>query len=87
MTPVITGRVRSASGKPIPNATVAFESAPGATPDIAALTDADGRFTLGTVGEGPYRLAAHADGYTPGRAAITVTNEPVTVELSLHPRP
>jgi hypothetical protein len=86
MSPTIGGTVRSVSGEPVLQARVVIESAPGATPDIAVLTDANGQFILGTVGAGEYRLAAHADGYQAARATIAVADTPVRVELHLQPQ-
>lgn len=85
MTPPINGTVRSTTGKPLPDARVVVESAPNPTPDIAILTDADGQFTLPTVGAGEYRLATYADGHEATHTTITVTNTPVTVEPRLLP--
>lgn len=87
MSPTIAGQVRGSTGEPVPGARVVVESAPGAVPDIAILTDADGRFTLGTVGAGDYLVAAHADGYEPTRAAVVVVDTPVSVDLRMTKTP
>lgn len=87
MSPTIAGLVRGGTGEPVPQARVVFESAPAAVPDIAVLTDADGRFTLGTVGAGDYLLSAHAEGYEPTRAAVVVGDAPVSVDLRMTKKP
>ena len=79
---MISGVVRSVDG-PVALARIAVEAAPGPVPDIAALTDEQGRFTIGTVGPGEYRLAVYADGFEPGRAEVRLSDAPVAVEFRL----
>ena len=66
----IHGQVRSAGGQPLAEARVYYEQAPVAMPDVAALTDAAGRFTLATPADGTYRVGVACDGYAP--AAVTI---------------
>jgi hypothetical protein len=57
----ITGVVRDASGAPVPGAHVLFTAGPQPLPDIAALTDGEGKFSLGAPAEGEYTLLCRAD--------------------------
>ncbi|MGW5737704.1 carboxypeptidase-like regulatory domain-containing protein, partial [Streptomyces sp. NPDC055261] len=52
----ITGTVRDASGAPVPGAHVLFTQGPQPLPDIAAVTDAEGRFSLIAPTAGQYTL-------------------------------
>lgn len=70
-TGVVEGLVLDTAGNPVAGATVAVESATRPTRDIAALTTADGRFRLGGLLPGSYRLAARL-GTTSGGAAVDV---------------
>ncbi|GHE39349.1 hypothetical protein GCM10018785_06190 [Streptomyces longispororuber] len=90
----ITGRVRDASGAPVPGAHVLFTDGPRPLPDIAAVTDAEGRFSLGAPTAGRYTLTCRADPLTgpPGTAEATVrvgptpsatAPGPVRIELTL----
>ena len=74
----ITGVVRDASGTPVPGAHVLFTEGPQPLPDIAALTDAEGRFSLSAPTTGVYRLTCRADPLSgpPGTAEATVRVEP-----------
>ncbi len=59
---VISGVVLDSEGNPLADARVYFVEGPGPVPDIAALTDAQGRFRLSAPGSGLYLLAVAADG-------------------------
>ena len=67
---MIRGTVRDADGRPLANARVMFAAAPAPVPDIAALTDAEGAFSLEAPGTGSYEVAVVADGY--GRVEVAV---------------
>jgi carboxypeptidase family protein len=82
--PVIIGVVRSGGG-PVPLARVFLESAPGPIPDVALLTDAEGRFTIGTVGPGSYRLTVHSDDHHPATVTVEIGTQDATVEILLKP--
>ncbi|WP_409061283.1 carboxypeptidase-like regulatory domain-containing protein [Streptomyces sp. SYP-A7185] len=70
----ITGTVRDASGAPVPGAHVLFTQGPQPLPDIAAVTDAEGRFSLIAPTAGQYTLTCRADPLAgpPGTAETTV---------------
>ena len=80
--PVISGVARSPGG-PVAGARVTIESSPRPMPDIAALTDGDGRFALGTTGPGHYTIAVHADGFEVARVECDIEATDEQVELSL----
>lgn len=63
----IAGRIIDAAGAPVSGASVTVADSPQPVSDIAALTSADGRFRLGRLPPGPYKIAVH----TAGRAAAT----------------
>lgn len=66
----IHGRVVDASGEPVAGAVVYVISAPVNVPDIAAITDANGSFSIGAPVAGHYRF-----GVNPG------AGEPVSTEI------
>ena len=80
--PVISGTATSTAG-PIPTARVTIESSPRPLPDVAALTDDDGRFTLSTDGPGRYTVAVHAEGFEAARieCEIDTTDQHLDVQL------
>lgn len=90
----ITGIVRDASGTPVTGAHVLFTEGPRPLPDIAAVTDAEGRFSLAAPVAGQYTLTCRADPLTgpSGTAETTVRVEqptaaalpgPLRVDLTL----
>lgn len=66
----IVGRVRGADGAPIAEATVAFGGDSPPHRDIAALTDAVGRFRFGGLAAGRYTVIVHAEGHAPASAEV-----------------
>jgi len=66
-------------------ARVIVESAPRPVADLAGLTDAEGRFTLGTVGPGRYLIAVHAAGFESGVIECQVGSVDLDVVISLRP--
>lgn len=63
-------------------AAVYIVSAPGAMPDIAQLTDGDGRFTVGAALPGRYTLGVRADAFGETRQDVEVGGEKsVSVEV------
>ena len=52
----IDGRVIDASGHPVPEVSITVQDGPGSFPDLAALTDAEGRFTLHGLSAGRFTL-------------------------------
>ena len=82
---MISGTATSPAG-PIPKARVTIESSPRALPDIAALTDDCGRFTLTTAGAGRYTIAVHADGFEVARIECDVGASDKHVDVELIPQ-
>jgi hypothetical protein len=77
----IRGVVRSADGRPLPGARVAFVEGPVALPDVAALSAEDGRFTLTAPARGRYRIAAFADDAPAMETVVDVDGPEAEVEL------
>ena len=83
---LITGRVSQSGGQPIAGARVFFASGPAALPDIAALTDATGRFSLAAPWPGDYALEVVADGFHSQRVSTSVgTRETRELDIELQP--
>ncbi len=57
---IINGTVTDPSGHPVAGATVLIASAPVPVPDIAALTGADGAFSIAVPAPGAYRLVVRS---------------------------
>ena len=79
----LSGTVLDAAGKPVAGARVYLVKAPGAVPDTAALTGADGRFVLGAALPGAYEVACSTDGLGAASAQVRVGAQGATVELRL----
>ena len=68
----IRGTVLDATGKPVAGARVFIAEAPGPVPDVAALTGADGRFTLAAPRPGRYEIACSTDAQGSAGASVEV---------------
>ena len=85
-TSLISGTVLDAAGKPLSFARVYFTGGPDSRPDIAALTDQNGRFTLTAPTPGEYEIECAADGYLPERQTIiAAAGKTYEVEFRLRP--
>ncbi|CAM5543820.1 carboxypeptidase-like regulatory domain-containing protein [Streptomyces abikoensis] len=85
---VIRGTVRDAAGAPVAGARVALTGGPVPLPDIAAVTDGDGRFALTAPAEGTYTLMCRGDsGTATARVQVTpaAAARPAEVRVELHP--
>ena len=80
---MISGTVLSASGQPVAQARIYVLAAPGAVPDVALLTDADGRFELGALQPGAYEIGANTDGLGSGQVAVRVERADARVQITL----
>jgi hypothetical protein len=81
---IVAGVVRGPADEQVPEARVFIARAPVPVPDIAALTDAEGRFTLSLPVRGIYEVACVAEGYAPSSTTIEVAEEPeLRLELRL----
>jgi hypothetical protein len=83
--PVISGTAISPAG-PIPTARVTIESSPRPLPDVAALTDDEGRFTLSTDGPGRYTIAVHAEGFKAARIECDIDTTDQHIDVKLIPQ-
>jgi uncharacterized GH25 family protein len=74
----VQGRVvHAGSGAPVADATIAVIAGPGPYPDIAVMTDDDGRFTLDDMAAGDWRLGARSANGEAGEASIAVGSSAV----------
>jgi hypothetical protein len=58
---IINGTVTDPSGRPVVGATVLIAASPIPVPDIAALTGADGAFSIAVPAPGAYRLVVRSE--------------------------
>ena len=87
----ISGRVVDAAGRPVAGATVYTVSAPVPMPDIAALTDGDGRFSVAAPVPGRYEIGCRSGAQGSATAGVSVGGargdaavpRPVEVEIRL----
>jgi hypothetical protein len=75
---VISGVVRDLHGHPIVQARVYFTNGPVPLPDIAALTNKEGTFSLTAPVAGSYTLACAAEGFAPTVVTVAVTDSQET---------
>ena len=79
----LSGIVLDASGRPVAHARVYIVKAPAAVPDVAALTGADGRFTLAAGRAGVYEVACSTDTLGSASATVDVGARGASAELRL----
>lgn len=82
-TPLIAGVVRDGSGEPVAAARVYLVDAPVSLPDIAALTDADGTFSIGVPVPGRYTVEVTAEGWASAHATVAAQPGVNQVEVRL----
>jgi len=83
----ISGRVVDANGRGIAGARVMVTAAPGPVPDMAMLTDGEGRFVIGAARPGSYTIAATTDDAA-GEHSVSVAADAVDgVELHIRRQP
>lgn len=88
MSPVIHGIVRGPDGSAIPQARAYFVSGPEPFPDIAALTDGEGRFTLSARSAGAYAIECAAERFAPEAVTLDLRgDEERRIEITLQPEP
>lgn len=80
---IIRGTVRSRSGEPIVEARVYITKAPVSMPDIAALTNEQGEFSLHGPVPGSYHLECTAEGFLQESRTIVVEEGQPEVSLIL----
>lgn len=84
---VIRGRVHLADGMPVVEARVFLTSAPVDTPDVALLTDEEGRFSLAVPSPGRYVVACHADDLRPAQVEVDVSGVDSRSEVDIEMGP
>jgi hypothetical protein len=72
----ISGVVRDTAGSPVPNARLYFVSGPAALPDIATLSDSNGKFSLTAPAAGTYTIECSADNYVAAQLSVSVPSAP-----------
>lgn len=72
---VVYGTVYDPAGNPVAGARVYFTDSPFAMPDIAALTDGEGKFSLSVPADGTYGLECNAEGFSTKSTAVSVAGE------------
>ena len=81
---VIAGVVRGPDGKPVSNARVYFTAGPVPLPEIAAVTDDRGAFSLTAPAPGEYVVESAADEFGARSSKVKVKGgEPVRLDLKL----
>lgn len=81
---VISGVVRGPDGKPVSNARVYFTDGPVPFPEIAALTDEGGKFSLTAPAPGEYVVSSAADDFAGKSSTVKVTGgKPVRLNFKL----
>jgi hypothetical protein len=82
MASVISGKVLGRNGKPKRNARVYFTSGPVSLPEIAAVTDEGGNFSLTAPAPGEYVIESAADDAGTQSAKVTVeADQPASIKL------
>jgi Carboxypeptidase regulatory-like domain len=79
----IEGRAHLLDDSPVIEARVFFTTSPMPLPDIATLTDDDGRFALYAPAPGRYEVVCHADGHDPTTVPIDVDGVSESVEVDV----
>ena len=81
---IISGRVCSSDGQPVANAQLFFKEGPEPLPEIAALTNDDGTFSLTAPQSGKYVIQCVAIGFVEESVTVSVAagkTATVTIEL------
>jgi protocatechuate 3,4-dioxygenase beta subunit len=84
MAHVISGTVLDPNGQPQANARVYFTAGPVPLPEIAAVTDSSGKFSLTAPAPGEYVIESSADEFGAQSARVKVKGDkPAHLELQL----
>lgn len=73
---IFSGKVLDSKRNAISGARVFFSAGPGSLPDVAALTNHEGEFTLSAPIQGAYTIEFAADGFQETRLTITIPGDP-----------
>jgi hypothetical protein len=80
---LIHGVITDERDVPIEWASVLFVEAPVELPDIAAITDDRGEFTVSVPAPGRYRLRCQAVDHQPATVTVDVTDHDVSISCRL----
>lgn len=84
--PLVSGVVRDKRGEAVSDARLFFSAGPGPYPDVAALSDEAGRFSLSVLSTGTYTLQCMADGFAPWETVVDVQEAGAALEIELQGR-
>ena len=79
----VAGTGVDSAGQPVGGATVMWVQGPVALPDVALLTQPDGRFVLGAPVVGHYTLGCRHDRHGQATAAVVVEPQGARVTIRL----
>jgi hypothetical protein len=83
----ITGVVRDSRGRPVSQARVYFTAGPVPLPDIAALTNDQGEFSLSAPADGNYEVECAADGFSLASTKVMIkSSQETTLQIRLEPK-
>lgn len=81
---VISGTVRDPQRQPVMDARAYFVDGPVPLPDIAVLTDSNGKFSLTAPVPGTYHIGCTADGFASTTTTVSVkSGQDVQIEIEL----
>lgn len=75
MTYIISGVISDSDGKPLADAQIYFTESPMPLPDIAMLTDSDGKYSLSVPSAGKYGIGYNAAGFASKKVTVTIGSE------------
>jgi Carboxypeptidase regulatory-like domain len=81
---IVSGVVRDSAGRPVAGARAFFSAGPVPFPDIAAVTDQTGRFTLSAPAAGTYEVTCSGESGAAAAQAVEVAEggeSPVELRL------
>jgi len=83
---IVYGQVFDPHGRPEPEASIYFVSAPVSMPDIAQLTDEEGKFTLSAPVPGRYTLGVRSERWGDSQKTFEVSGEEsLVIKVQLTP--
>jgi len=71
---IISGLVLNPKEQPVADARVYFVDGPVLLPDVAILTNSNGRFSLTAPAAGTYQIGCTVEGFTPTTVTVNVTS-------------
>jgi histidine ammonia-lyase len=80
---LIQGQVLDARGHPVAGARISWVQAPVAMPDVAMLTDTQGRFVVAAPAQGAYTLRCDSDAHGSVQQALQAAGQLLKITLNL----